>query len=338
MTCACDLTVCIANFNGEQLLPECLDSVLGQECDWEVEIIVHDDASDDRSCAVLREHYPQVRVLKSKRNVGFCVSNNRMAAVANGRYLLFLNNDAALMPGALRALRQKREEFAGDVILTLPQYDWQTGAPVDRGCLLDPFYNPIPITQACNATPAYVIGACLFIPSALWNRWGGFPEWFESLAEDMYLGVRARLESVPVHCVDQSGYRHRQGASFGGNRAEERALNTRIRRRFLSERNKTAVLMIATPGLLVWPWLGIHVLGLIAEGMTLSVLKRDGQLWRQIYLRALVSVWHLRTTIMATRKEVQRHRSVNIRGYLQIFRAQLRKIRLLRSHGLPNVH
>ena len=36
-----------------------------------------------------------------------------------------------------------------------------------------------------------VIGACLWIPQGLWTELGGFPEWFESIAEDMYLCCRA---------------------------------------------------------------------------------------------------------------------------------------------------
>ena len=38
-----------------------------------------------------------------------------------------------------------------------------------------------------------VIGACLWIQKGLWEELGGFPEWFGSIAEDMYLCCRARL-------------------------------------------------------------------------------------------------------------------------------------------------
>ena len=51
---------------------------------------------------------------------------------------------------------------------------------------------------------------------------------FESIAEDMYLCGLARLRGLPVTALATSGYRHRQGATFGGNRAEEglqRAVN-----------------------------------------------------------------------------------------------------------------
>lgn len=40
---------------------------------------MHDDASNDDSVAYIRDHYPQVSLLVSTENCGFCVSNNRMA-------------------------------------------------------------------------------------------------------------------------------------------------------------------------------------------------------------------------------------------------------------------
>ena len=65
-------SICVANFNGEALLDACLGSVLSQELNGDFEVIVHDDASTDRSLKVLAR-YADVRVLKSATNVGFLV-------------------------------------------------------------------------------------------------------------------------------------------------------------------------------------------------------------------------------------------------------------------------
>src|SRR3954462_7997396 len=101
------VSVCIANYNGIALIDACLQSVLAQDCKFPVEIIIHDDASKDDSVAHIRTHYPDVILIESSENVGFCVSNNRMAAVAHGTYLLLLNNDAELFPDALRILHEE---------------------------------------------------------------------------------------------------------------------------------------------------------------------------------------------------------------------------------------
>ena len=330
-------SVCIANYNGMHMLAECLDSVLAQTSGVPVEIIVHDDASTDGSIAFLREHYPQVEILASSDNVGFCIGNNRMVALARGAYVLLLNNDAALFPDALACLlaAARSQDQAG--ILTLPQYDWQSGLLVDRGCLLDPFYNPVPNLDASRRDVAYVIGACMFLPRTLWNDLGGFPQWLGSLAEDMYLCCLARLRGLPVQATQGSGYRHRQGASFGGNRVDATGLHTTYRRRFLSERNKTVVMVVCTPTAMVWPLLALHLGILAAEGATLSLLKRDGRVWRQIYGPALVHVLREISALRSRRGKVQGVRRISLSEYMKVFSPVWRKLGLLRRHGIPEV-
>ena len=331
------VSVCIANYNGEHILADCLDSVLVQSAEIPVEIIVHDDASSDGSVAFLRERYPQVELLASEENVGFCVSNNRMVAHARGKYVLLLNNDAALLPGALAALLEAAGEQSPPGILTLPQYDWESGELVDRGCLLDPFYNPVPNLDLRRRDVAYGIGACLFLPRELWNELGGFPEWFESMAEDMYICCLARLRGLPVAVTQASGYRHRQGKSFGGNRVEAGRLNTTYRRRYFSERNKTAVMVICTPTALVWPLFAFHMTALAGEGALLSLLKRDRQIWRRIYGPALAFVLRELGALRAERRVAQRMRTLSLRQYLKPFSPGWRKLGLLRRHGIPKV-
>jgi len=331
-------SVCIANYNGAHMLAECLDSVLEQTSGVPIEIIVHDDASTDESVAFLRERYPQVEILASADNVGFCVGNNRMVAHARGEYVLLLNNDAALFSDALASLLAAARNQGQAGILTLPQYDWQSGELVDRGCLLDPFYNPVPSLDSSRHDVAYVIGACMFLPRALWNELGGFPEWLGSLAEDMYLCCLARLRRSPVGVVHHSGYKHRQGASFGGNRADASGLHTTYRRRALSERNKTAVMLVCTPTLLVWPLLALHSALLAIEGALLALLKRDARIWSEIYGHAIGYVFHHFGELRARRRDVQGSRQVRPRMYWRGFTWRPRKLDLLRRHGLPVLH
>jgi len=330
------ISVCIANYNGELLLRDCIDSVLAQDTGVGIEILVHDDASQDDSLAELAMTYPQVHVHASDANVGFCVANNRMADAATGEYLLLLNNDAALDSNALQVLLSEASRLAGDAVLTLPQRDWETGTLVDRGCLLDPFYNPVPNLDPDRADVAYVIGACLWIPRKLWHELGGFPECFGSLAEDMYLCCAARLRGVPVRCAGGSGYRHRQGASFGGNRADG-GLRTTYRRRALSERNKSWVMLACTPGWIAWPLLATHLALLYAEGAILSAWRRDPRLWREVYLPVLPAVVGPVAQWKALRRRAQSARSATQRSWWRAFTWTPRKLSLLRRHGFPEV-
>lgn len=330
-------SVCIANYNGEQLLVDCLESVFAQQGDFSVEVIVHDDASTDGSVALLRERYPQVELLASDGNVGFCISNNRMVAQARGEYVLLLNNDAALFPDALATLLAAARAQATPGILSLPQYDWETGDLVDRGCLLDPFYNPVPNLDPLRRDVAYVIGACLWIPRALWGELGGFPEWMESIGEDIYLCCHARLRGWPTQVTHSSGYRHRQGANFGGNRADNGKLHSTIRRRRLSERNKTAALLACTPTPLAWLLLLIHLCALAMEGLVVAALNRKWRVWREAYMPTFVSLCKEWPELRRRRRAVQAFRNVGLGIYLTCFVPWPRKLALLARHGTPHV-
>jgi hypothetical protein len=316
-------SVCIANYNGAALLDECIASVLAQHLDGDIEVIVHDDASTDGSISMVRERYPQVELLASHENVGFCVGNNRMASHARGEYILLLNNDAARASGR-------------PGILTLPQYDWESGNLVDRGCLLDPFCNPIPNLDPKRHQVAYVIGACMFLQRTVWNDLGALPEWFGSIAEDMYLCCLARSRGLPVEALATSGYRHRQGATFGGNRAES-GIDTSIKRRRLSERNKTRVLMIFTPGPLMWPLLFLHIVALALEGSAMSVVRGDVTLLRDVYGPAVMTPFREWTILRTRRREAQAARTISLPEWFSTTQCQLRKVVMLLRYGVPKV-
>lgn len=330
-------SVCIANYNGAALLDDCLASVLTQQGDLSIEIIVHDDSSMDDSVALLRAKYPQVEVLASRENVGFCIGNNRMVAHARGEFVLLLNNDAALYPDALLTLIEAVRVPSSKGILTLPQYDWETGVLVDRGCLLDPFYNPVPNLDPSRRDVAMVIGACLILPRAMWNDLGGLPEWMGSIAEDMYLCCLARLRGLSVGVTTSSGYRHRQGSSFGGGRVNAGRLQTTFRRRRLSESNKTAVMVICTPTLLVWPLLAVHVAALAVEGAALTLFRWDGRIWKKIYAPTFGYIFGELGRWRMRRKQVQLARRASLRECMVGVVLLPRKLGMLLRYGMPTL-
>lgn len=330
-------SVCIANYNGVGIIGDCIDSVLGQEGGVPIEIIVHDDASTDGSVDFIRQRYPNVELLAASENAGFCIANNRMVAHARGEFVLLLNNDAALFPDALASLFAAARAQPTAAILTLPQYDWHTGQLVDRGCLLDPFYNPVPNLDPGRVDVAYVIGACLWISRALWNELGGFPEWMESIGEDIYLCCLARLRGHPVVALATSGFRHRLGESFGGARVTHGGLSTTFRRRYLSERNKASALVVCTPGAWVWALLPLHGIGLMLEGTVLSAARWDFRIFRDVYARAIRSLAREFAHLRTTRHSVQASRVAGTRSYFRAFTWIPRKMMMLFRYGVPKI-
>lgn len=337
MTGAPLVSVCIANFNGIELIDACIASVKAQDCATTVEIIVHDDASTDGSVERIRTSYPDVRLIISPENVGFCVANNRMAKAAQGKYLLLLNNDATLLPDALGVLLTEVGRLARPAILSLPQYDFATGELLDIGCRLDPFLNPVPNRDAHRNDVGMVMGACLWIDKQLWDDLGGFPEWFGSIGEDLYLCCRARLAGYPVRALGASGYRHRVGASFGGGKAQSGRLVTTFRRRALSERNKTFVMVMCYPSPFMQLLLPPHLLMLLVEGMLLSLLKHCFAYLVEIYLPVFSALYRQRHELIVGRRAIRQTCHLGSADFFAVFERMPFKLRMLIRHGLPDV-
>lgn len=330
-------SVCVANYNGINVIEACIGSILHQDCGFEIEILVHDDASTDASVQLLRNQYPMVRLLESDTNIGFCAANNRMADSARGAFLLFLNNDAELFPDALRALWSATKAAEKPGVLGLPQYSAATGELIDRGSYVDLFLNPVPNRDEAIEDVAMIIGACLWVPRQVWNDVGGFPSWLQMLAEDTYLCLAARLRGYPVRVLRQSGFRHWVGYSLGGGKVVENRLATSKIRRQMSERNKTLVMVVCLPA----PWmqmvLPLHAALLLLEGVTLAFVKGDASVLTDIYVAAMRGVWKLRATLLDARRGVQASRVVSALEFFRCVRLTPHKIRLLLVHGVPEI-
>jgi N-acetylglucosaminyl-diphospho-decaprenol L-rhamnosyltransferase len=93
-----DLSILIVSWNVADLLAACLQSIgspLG------VEIIVVDSASSDLTVAMVKERFPQVKLLPQSENIGYTRGNNIGFQAAQGRYLLLLNPDTEMTGDAL---------------------------------------------------------------------------------------------------------------------------------------------------------------------------------------------------------------------------------------------
>jgi GT2 family glycosyltransferase len=261
-----------------------------------------------------------------------------MAQTARGEYLLLLNNDAELFPDALNALYAEAQIIGEPAILGLPQYDAANGELIDRGSLFDPFLNPIPNFDLQRTDVGMIIGACLWTPRTLWEEIGGFPEWFHTLAEDMYLCCAARMQGYSVRVLPMSGFSHWVGKSLGGGKVtSDKRLVTSLKRRALSERNKSFVMVIFYPTPLLQLALPIHLLALAAEGLLLSLLKHDYRLWREIYWRCFTSLGHKRELLAAARRSIQAKRQIGIAMWLTPFTILPHKLQLLLRYGLPDL-
>jgi GT2 family glycosyltransferase len=99
-----DISVSIANFNQCAFLDRCLRSILNTSQGLNLEIFVVDNASYDGSIEIIKDKFPEVILIANSQNRGYAAANNQVIRVSNSRYVLILNNDVIVKPGALQKM------------------------------------------------------------------------------------------------------------------------------------------------------------------------------------------------------------------------------------------
>ena len=332
-----DISVCIANYNGGTYVLECLASVYSQQGDFHMEVLLHDDCSSDDSLASVFREFPNVVVLTSATNVGFCISNNRMVEVSRGRFVLLLNNDAVLRPDSLKRLLDYATAGHEDCVLGLPQHTLVDGALVDHGYRVDFFLNPAPILTTDTHEAGVATGACLWIPRLIWDNVGGFPPWFESIAEDIFLCLAARLIGFHVVVLDAPGFDHWIGKNLGGGKVIAQRLSTTVRRRVLSERNKTFVMLLCYPKRALLIAIPLHALFLCVEAFFLLASGAGRDKVRRIYAPIPAQLWRHRAELKVLRSKLMSRRTSSFSSFFSQTNWLPQKLRLLARHGRPEL-
>jgi GT2 family glycosyltransferase len=245
------LAVVVVNWNGRHLLDACLTSVLDQPPAPD-QVIVVDNGSTDGSLAHLRARWPDVVALDAGSNLGFSAGNNlgiRHALAAGAEYVLLLNNDAQLLPGALGELLAALEETGPAAWAAAPKilyrgnpdviwsaggrFDWWRGLSVDRGWNERDRgqYDEPRLMEFANA-------CCLLVRGGIFEQVGLLdPEYFMYF-EDSDLAARAARTGARVAYRPAARVLHDvQGSSGGtGGGSSPAAIYywTRNRSRFIS--------------------------------------------------------------------------------------------------------
>lgn len=90
------LSVVIVNYNVEHFLEQCLFSVRKAMTNFSGEIFVVDNNSVDSSVVMVKEKFPDVKLIENKKNTGFSYANNQAIKIAKGEYVLLLNPDTVV--------------------------------------------------------------------------------------------------------------------------------------------------------------------------------------------------------------------------------------------------
>ena len=202
-----ELSVILVNFNDRLHLEACLKSLLVNPPSAAFEVIVVDNASSDGSREWISGAFPDVRLIANPDNVGFAKANNRGARAALGEFLLFLNTDTVVPPGALTGLLEKLEAdpsvgSAGPALLLGPDScQVSFGGKVNfaaqfwQKLVLNPYHKARLKKSGKERSVGWLSAACLLCRRTAFEEAGGFDERFFIYFEDIDLCYRLKKAS-----------------------------------------------------------------------------------------------------------------------------------------------
>lgn len=237
------VAVVILNWNGSEMLQRFLPSVLQYSSSNDVAVYVADNGSNDNSVAMLKEHFPTVRLILLEDNYGFAEGYNRALQEIDAEYVVLLNSDvevtdswltplvtymdahpevAACQPKIRSWYLRDHFEYAGAAGGFMDAY----GYPFCRGRIMSvveedkgQYDTVIPIFWAT--------GAALFIRLDDYRSVGGLDSRFFAHMEEIDLCWRLHARGKSIVCIPQSIVYHMGGGTLKKENPRKTFLNFR---------------------------------------------------------------------------------------------------------------
>jgi len=236
------LAIVILNWNGVSMLRQYLPGVLRYSRD-EATVYVADNASTDDSVSMLKEQFPEVRLILLDKNWGFAEGYNKALAQVEADYYLLLNSDievthhwltpltefmdshpqvAACQPKLLSIFHREQFEYAG----AAGGYIDRLGYPFCRGRIFD----TVEQDNGQYDQPAaihWATGAALLVRSSIYKEVGGLDGRFFAHQEEIEMCWRIRIRGYQIYCVPDSQVYHVGGGTLPKSNPMKTYLNFR---------------------------------------------------------------------------------------------------------------
>lgn len=245
------ISIITINYNGLKDTCELIESLPLE--DQSIEVIVVDNASTQDEATVIEKRYPQVKVIRSKDNLGFAGGNNWGIKAAQGKYLFFLNNDTLLRPQAsdLRPLISRLESSSKiGIVCPKIRFSWGNQLIQFAG------YTPLtPITMrnkavgcgevdhgqynTSHSTP-YAHGAAMMVKREVIEKAGLMPECYFLYYEELDWSMMIRRAGYDIWYEPACTVFHKESQTTGQNSPLRTYYITRNRLLF-AQRNQSGM-------------------------------------------------------------------------------------------------
>lgn len=204
------ISIVIPNYNGNKYLQTCLKSVY-REKNFQVEIILIDNASTDDDYRWVKQQYPDIIFKQLNRNYGFSRAVNEGIKLAKGKYVLLLNNDTEIQEGFLEALLSCIENDTQIFSVCSQMIQYHSPSLIDDAGdeynLLGWAYKrgdgkPVNTYRQKKSIFSACAGAALY-RKAIFDVIGYFDENFFAYMEDVDISYRALIHGYKnIYCPD----------------------------------------------------------------------------------------------------------------------------------------
>ncbi len=223
------LSVIILNYNVSYFLRQCILSVQEALAGIESEIIIIDNDSSDDSCEMVKTHFPNLKLIENKENVGFSKANNQGVAIAKGEYVCILNPDTAVAKATFKNVLEFAESKSDLGAVGVRLIDG-TGnyLPESKRNIPNPkvaFYKILGINSKSNNYYAthlsedetgevdVLVGAFMFLKTSVYKQVNGFDEDYFMYGEDIDLSYKLLKANFKNYYLGKETVLHYKGES-----------------------------------------------------------------------------------------------------------------------------
>jgi GT2 family glycosyltransferase len=215
------ISVIVLNYNAGELLLNCIDSIK-KSVYKNLEIIVVDNISTDKSQEICKEKHPDIKLIQNKKNFGYCEGNNIGIREAKGDFVVILNPDTIVESNWLNELITAHKEFGDGLyqpkILSLNEDNiiQSTGNMIHVfgfGFARDKGKENITKEEQIEKI-GYASGTCLFTSKTVFDKVGLLDDFLFLYHDDLDLGWRAAQLGINSYYVPKSKIFHVESYSL----------------------------------------------------------------------------------------------------------------------------